>query len=168
MAKADVVAALVEIRRAEFTAAIQYSANAAELRNQGIEKLASEMEGEAAEELSHAAVLADRIFFLRGELDNTPLGEVKSDSDLAGILRISLDMERAAVARYNDAIGLCLAEGDSGTRLVLEGILAGEEAHVAKYDLMLSQIEKLGRDTFLMCVCGSGVPLAGSAPGPAS
>lgn len=159
MAKEEILNALIEMRRAEFTATIQYSAQAAQLRNQGIDRLAGKMEDEAAEELDHARILADRIFFLGGDLDNRPLGEAQSSRDLTEIIRQNLEMERGAVRRYNQAISLCLAEGDSGTRLVLEDILRGEEDHVARYELMLSQIDQMGQDSFLMCVCGSGVPL---------
>jgi len=66
MATEDIIKLLDEVRMAEITASIQYMAHHSELENLGVDKLAKQMKREAIEEMKHAEVLAERIFFLGG------------------------------------------------------------------------------------------------------
>jgi bacterioferritin len=159
MAKKDVLAILDEIRRAELTASIQYMAHHSELESLGIEKLAKMTKEEAIEEMKHAEILAERIFFLGGRPTHTPLKDAHSSPDLMEMLKADAALEVEAIDRLNGAISLCLEERDSGTRLLLERILTEEEEHLEKIRGILEMIERVGgQGGYLMCICGSGVP----------
>lgn len=159
MAREDILATLDEIRRAEITASIQYMAHHSELEHLGIEKLAKMAQEEAIEEMKHAEILAERIFFLGGRPTHTPLKDAHSSPDLLEMLKADLQLEVEAIDRLNDAIELCLKEKDAGTRLLLERILGDEEHHLEEIQGLLDMIERMGgQGGFLACICGGGVP----------
>ena len=162
MAKEDVLKALDEIRRAEITASIQYMAHHSELENLGVEKLAKQMKEEAIEEMKHAEILAERIFFLGGRPSHTPLKDAHSSPEILEMLKADIQLEDEAIDRLNEAIALCLAEKDGGTRLLLERILLDEEKHKGDLELIVDTFERMGSQAgYLMCICGGGVPPAG-------
>lgn len=164
MAKEDIIAKLDEIRRAEITASIQYMAHHSEYENLGMEGLAKMSKKEAIEEMQHAEVLAERIFFLGGRPTHTPLEDAKDSPDLVEMLRQDADLEVNAIDRLNGAIHLCLEEKDAGSRHLLEKILTDEERHLGELQQMLDNIERFGVGGMMMCVCGSGVPMGGGMP----
>jgi bacterioferritin len=71
-------------------------------------------------------------------------GNVMVGEDVAEQMRLDLDLERTAIERLNAAITTCTAEGDNGTRELLEEILEGEEAHADWLETQLSVIEEIG------------------------
>ena len=64
-------------------------------------------------------------------------------------LRLDLDLEVAAVARLNQAIALCVDEGDNTSRDLLENILESEEQHLDWLETQLALIKQLGDKTYL-------------------
>lgn len=60
-----------------------------------------------------------------------------------------LGLERAAVERYNRAIALAVAEGDNGTRDLLERQLTGEESHADWIEAQLELIRQIGVENYL-------------------
>jgi bacterioferritin len=157
MADNDLIPLLDEIHGAELTAALSFTAHAAELRHLGAVKLADAMQSEAVEELGHAAAIADRLYFLGGR-PTFRTGEVSSTDKITDMVQRIVDMEREAVGRLNRAIGACVERKDAGTRLMLETILAEDELHLAEAQQMLAQIDSMGPQGYLMCICGGGVP----------
>ncbi len=158
MAKEDLIAALDEIHRAELTATFEFLAHASELRNMGAVRLAETMQAEAGEELAHAGIIGDRIYFLGGRPTYTTLAETHPTDNLVDVVERIVTMEMGAIARLNRAISICHAENDAGTRVMLEAILIDEETHLSEAQLMLGQIESMGPQGYLMCICGGGVP----------
>lgn len=165
MAKADILNLLNEIRRAEITASIQYMAHHGEYENLGIEGLAKASKREAIEEMQHAEILGERIFFLGGRPDHTPLVDAHSSPDVMEMLRADIELEEHAIERLNRTIALCIEEKDAGTRLLCEKILVDEEHHLAELQGIVDMQERFGPQGFLMCVCGSGVPAPGMPHG---
>jgi bacterioferritin len=161
MAQEDRIKILNVIRQAEITASIQYMVHHSELENLGVEKLAKMMKREAIEEMKHAEVLAERVFFLGGRPVNTPLRDAVDSPDIIEMLRQDVRLEEEAIERLNEAIALCIEDRDGGTRRLLEDILLEEEKHIGELQLILESAERMGPAGFLMCVCGSGVPATG-------
>ena len=166
MATEDIVKVLDEIRRAEITASIQYMAHHGEYENLGMEGLAKMSKKEAIEEMQHAEVLGERIYFLGGRPTHTPLRDAESSEDVLEMIAQDVKLEEEAIERLNAAIVLCLEEKDAGTRLMLEPILVDEERHIDELRMILTQIERFGGGPMgaMMCVCGSGVPMGGGHP----
>ena len=51
--------------------------------------------------------------------------------------------------RLNKGIELCRTQGDNGTRLLLEQILAEEEGHIDWLEAQLLQIQQIGLANYL-------------------
>jgi bacterioferritin len=99
------------------------------------QSVAAEFLEHAAEEQSHADLLAERIVQLGGEpnLDPDQLSrrshaQYAEGKDLADMIREDLVAERIAIDSYAAMIRY-LGDDDSTTRRMLEGILAAEEEH---------------------------------------
>jgi bacterioferritin len=52
-------------------------------------------------------------------------------------------------SRYNRGIALCVAEGDNGTRDLLEDQLRGEEEHLDWIESQLELIRQVGLENYL-------------------
>lgn len=60
-----------------------------------------------------------------------------------------LALEQEAIPRLNDAIALCVAEGDNGTRHLLEEILTSEEEHLDWLETQQRLVSQLGEVAYL-------------------
>ncbi len=96
---------------------------------------AAEFLEHAAEESSHADLIAARIQQLGGEPDFNPEtltgrshSEYDSSSELKAMLQEDLVAERVAISAYTEIINW-LGDDDLTTRRILEQILANEEEH---------------------------------------
>ena len=108
-------------------------------------KLSKKLEQSAVEEMKHAEKLAGRIDYLGKavQYEKHPVPK-PSALDIATFLRQNIEHENDAVELYNEGIKICLEEGDAGSRLLMESILADEERHVNDSATMLELIEKFG------------------------
>jgi bacterioferritin len=99
------------------------------------QSVAAEFLEHAAEEQSHADLLAERIVQLGGEPDLNPdrlsgrsHAQYLEGKDLADMIREDLVAERIAIDSYAEVIRY-LGDNDPTTRRLLESILASEEGH---------------------------------------
>lgn len=133
---------LNEVLTAELTAINQYFIHAKMLENWGVHGLASRERAESIEEMEHADRLIERILFLEGTPNMQRLDPVGVGETVEEMLRLDLELEMQAVARYRRGIGLCLRTDDQGTREFLAKRLVEEEAHV---DWLETELDLLGR-----------------------
>jgi bacterioferritin len=77
------------------------------------------------------------------------LGAVRLGETVVEQLRLDLDLERAAVQRFNDGIAQAVAAGDNGTRDLLEKMLVSEEEHVDWLETQLTLVDQLGEQLYL-------------------
>jgi bacterioferritin len=63
--------------------------------------------------------------------------------------RVDLDLEKAAIERYNRGIELAVSKGDNGTRHLLEEQLTGEEDHADWIEAQLTLVEQMGEAHYL-------------------
>src|SRR3954451_14104124 len=101
------------------------------------------------DEMRDAETLIDRIIFLEGIPNLQRLNPVGVGETVPEQFELDLAQEREAVGRYNRAIALAVAEGDNGTREILEGILRGEEDHLDWLEVQLELIGKVGLENYL-------------------
>ena len=110
------------------------------------ESVKAEFKGHAAEELTHADMLATRILQLGGTPDFSPAGLTKSRSgygvatDLRGMITENLIAERAGIESYRGLIAH-VGAADPTTRRMLEEILAKEEEHADDLAGLLGNVE---------------------------
>ena len=133
----------------ELTAINQYMVHSEMCDDWGYEKLHAAIEKRAIDEMKHAEKLIGRILFLEGRPIVSSLGPITIGAEVDSQLRSDHASELAAVSAYNNAIRLTAELGDSGTRELLESILADEEVHIDWLEAQLDQIEQIGLPTYL-------------------
>ena len=63
--------------------------------------------------------------------------------------KVDMALERTAVERLNKGIEVCRAQGDNGSRLLLEQTLASEEEHIDWLDAQLALIAQVGEKNYM-------------------
>jgi bacterioferritin len=144
-----VIEALNEILTAELTTINQYFIHAKMCSNWGYERLAKKVYDESIDEMKDADAIIERILYLDGVPNMQRLAAVKVGETVLEQLELALATETEAIARYNRAIALSVAEGDNGTRELLEGHLTGEEHHADWLEAQLDLIRQVGLENYL-------------------
>jgi bacterioferritin len=145
----EIIELLNEVLTAELTAVNQYFAHSKMCENWGFARLASKVREESIDEMKDAERVIERILYLEGvpnlqRLNNVLVGETVPEQ-----LALDLDLERAAIERYNRGVALAVAKGDNGTRELLEEKLVGEEAHADWLESQLELIRQVGVENYL-------------------
>lgn len=144
-----VIDLLNEVLTAELTAINQYWIHARMCHNWGFQRLYEKVRHEAIDEMKHADELVERLLYLEGLPNLQRLGKVNVGQTVAEQFKLDLGMEREALERFNRGVALCVAEGDNGTREILEKMLRSEEDHVDWLETQLGLIDQLGEATYL-------------------
>jgi bacterioferritin len=144
-----VIEALNELLTAELTTVNQYFIHAKMCANWGYERLAKKVYDESIDEMKDADAIIERILYLDGVPNMQRLGAVKVGETVVEQLELALATETDAIARYNRAIALSVAEGDNGTRELLEEQLTGEEEHADWLEAQLDLIRQVGAENYL-------------------
>ena len=145
----EVVELLNEVLTAELTAINQYFVDAKMLDNWGYDRLAAKFREDSIDEMKDADALIERILYLDGVPNLQRLGTVRVGETVAEKLEAALDLERAAIERLNRGIATCTAQGDNGSREVLERILGGEEEHADWLETQFELIRQVGDAHYL-------------------
>ena len=144
-----IIAALNDVLTGELTAINQYFLHAKMCEDWGFERLYKIIEKESIEEMRHAEQLIARILFLDGIPNVQRMSKVNIGENVKEILELDLALEFEALPRLNDAVALCVAEGDNGSRQIFEQILANEEEHVDWLEAQLELIAQVGLPNYL-------------------
>jgi bacterioferritin len=146
---AEIITALNDILTSELTAINQYFVHYKMLENWGYPRLAKKKREESIEEMKHADRLIHRILYLEGIPNLQRLGPVKVGEEPVEMHKLDLELERAAVARLNKAVDLCLQKSDAGTRDLVESVLREEEEAIDWLEAQLGIVETIGRERYL-------------------
>ncbi len=144
-----IIEALNDILTAELTAINQYFVHYRMCDNWGYKKLAEKKREESLEEMAHADKIIDRILYLDGIPNVQRLYAVRVGQDATEQHQLDLELEKAAVERYNKAIALCRDLADNGTRDLLDQLLKEEEAAVDWLEAQLHIIREIGKERYL-------------------
>lgn len=145
----EIIDLLNDVLTAELTAVNQYFGHAKMQANWGYERLAERSRDESMDEMRHAERVIERILYLEGLPNLQRLGPVRLGEDPVEQLRLDLDLEKAAVERFNHGIALAVEQHDNGTRELLEDMLTTEEEHVDWIETQLDLVDKLGQQLYL-------------------
>jgi bacterioferritin len=140
---------LNEVLTAELTAVNQYFVHAKMQDNWGYDRLAHHARDESIGEMKDAEHLIERILYLEGVPNLQRLGAVRVGETVVEQLTADLDLEREAIERLNRGIALCVAEGDNGSRELLDDILEGEEEHADWLETQFELIRQVGENLYL-------------------
>ena len=116
--------------------------------DQGLDLLANLFKRTAIAEMMHIERLADRILFLKGEVEMTAAASVKKVTDVKEMLKIASQMEEESSKSYNLFANQCAANADSVTKQLFESLVVDEETHYNQYDTELDNLKKFG-DNYL-------------------
>ncbi len=112
--------------------------------DQGYDLLAGLFKRTAIEEMGHVELLAERILFLKGEVEMVASAEVQKIHDVRSMLEMSRTEEENAVRQYNLWAMECAANADSVSKKVFEDLVLDEERHFDQYDTEMENIDKFG------------------------
>jgi bacterioferritin len=145
----EIIELLNHVLTAELTAVNQYFGHAKMQGNWGYTRLAERSRQESIDEMRHADDLIERILYLEGLPNLQRLGSVRLGEDPVEQLRLDLELEREALARFNAGIAAAVEHADNGTRHLLESMLTSEESHVDWLETQLGLVESLGEQLYL-------------------
>ena len=138
----------------ELTAINQYFVQAKMCKNWGLHRLAAKHYHESIGEMKHAEMLIDRILFLEGVPEIARYDVIRVGTEVKEQFENDLVLEMKGVKAYNDAIALCLATNEAGSRELLEKILVESEEHVDWLETQLDLIQRLGLENYLITQVG--------------
>jgi len=116
--------------------------------DQGYDLLANLFKRTAIEEMLHVEKLAERILFLKGEVNMVAGEDVKKIHDVREMLEMGVSMETSSATDYNNWANICAANADSVTKKVFEALVEDEERHMNQYEDELENMKKFG-DNYL-------------------
>jgi bacterioferritin len=112
--------------------------------DQGYDLLAGLFKRTAIDEMLHVEKLAERILFLKGEVEMKVGGEVEKIKDVAKMLEKAANMEKESARDYNIWANESSANADAMTKQIFEGLVADEERHFDQYDTEADNLKKFG------------------------
>ncbi|MBF0098471.1 MAG: manganese catalase family protein [Magnetococcales bacterium] len=114
--------------------------------DQGFDLLAGLFLRTAIEEMRHIELLAERILFLKGDVDLKPSHAPEKIQDVRKMLNKARAMEEQSTQDYNEAASAC--GSDAVSRKLFEALIVDEERHFGQYDTEADNIERFG-DSYL-------------------
>src|SRR3990167_2978260 len=112
--------------------------------NQGFDLLANLFRKTAIEEMLHIERLAERILFLKGDVEIHASTGTEKIHDVADMLMLAISMEEQSTKDYNEMAMECGANADSASRKLLEELVMDEERHFNQFDSELNNLKKYG------------------------
>ena len=116
--------------------------------DQGYDLLAQLFKRTAIEEMTHVERLAERILFLKGDVDMKLAEPVQPLREVDKMLKLGRAMEKSSAADYNKWARDCSANADAISKTVFEGLVADEERHYDQFDTELENMARFG-DNYL-------------------
>ncbi len=110
----------------------------------GYDLLAGLFKKTAIEEMLHVEKLAERILFLKGEVEMNVAGNVQMIKEPKEMVKCAAGMEDESARDYNLWANECAANADSASKKLFEELVLDEERHFDQYDTELGNIEKFG------------------------
>ncbi len=130
--------------RDELTALHQYMYFHFHCDDQAYDILAGLFKKTAIEEMLHMEDLAERVLFLKGEVEMVASSEVQKIHDVREMLALACQMEESSVRDYNLWANECSANADSVSKKLFEALVEDEERHFDQYDTEMENIDKFG------------------------
>lgn len=144
-----VIEYLNAVLKGELTAVNQYWLHYRLLDNLGIKRLAEYERHESIDEMKHADILMERIFFLDGLPGMQALNRLRICENVPEVLQADLELEYEAIALLREAIIHCEAVRDFVSRELFVEILSAEEEHVDFIETQQSMIVQMGLNNYL-------------------
>lgn len=112
--------------------------------DQGYDLLAGLFKKTAIEEMLHIERLAERILFLKGEVEMKAGHEVQKIHEMEDMLKLAAKMETDSARNYNLWANECSTNADSVSKKLFEDLVVDEERHFDQYDTELDNMGRFG------------------------
>ena len=112
--------------------------------DQGLDLLAGLFKQTAIEEMLHVERLAERILFLKGEIELKASAEVQKIHQVKEMLALARRMEEGSAHAYNVWANECAANADSVSKQLFESLVVDEERHYDQYDTEAENLAQYG------------------------
>jgi bacterioferritin len=112
--------------------------------DQGFELLSSLFKRTAIEEMIHVEHLAERILFLKGDVEMVSAHPVKKLTEVGEMLTLATRMEEESARDYNRMASECAANADSATKKIFESLVEDEERHYDQFDMEMDNLKRFG------------------------
>ena len=112
--------------------------------DQGYDLLAGLFKKTAIEEMMHIERLAERILFLKGEVELVAAADVQKIVDVGKMLTLARQMEEESAKQYNQWANACGSHADSASKKLFEDLVGDEERHYDQYDTELDNLDRFG------------------------
>jgi bacterioferritin len=116
--------------------------------DQGYDLLANLYKRTAIQEMIHVEKLAERILFLKGDVNMELAGEVKKVHNVREMLEMAAQMEETSAQEYNEWANECAKNADAVTKKLFEELVEEEEGHYNQFDDEMENLKKFG-DNYL-------------------
>ena len=116
--------------------------------DQGMDLLANLFKRTAIAEMQHIEKLAERILFLKGDVEMNPATGVQKIKSVKEMLVQARKMEKESAKEYNQWANECSANADAVSKQIFEALVAEEEKHFDLFDTEVENIDKFG-DSYL-------------------
>jgi bacterioferritin len=144
----------------ELQAVHQYMYFHFHLSDEGFEPLSALFKRIAVQEMGHVEVLADRILFLKGDVEMVPAGTVEKITEPEAALAKAMEMELDSAWSYNKAAMECGTHADSASKQLFERLVAEEESHFAQFEKQRENIKRFGLSYLALQSFGDVHPVA--------
>lgn len=118
--------------------------------DQGYDLLAGLFKRTAIEEMLHIEKLAERIIFLKGDVEMVASTEVKKVHDVKEMLAMASAMETSSADDYNHWAIECSNNADSVSKSLFEELVVDEETHFDQYDVEMENLRKFGENYLVL------------------
>ena len=150
---------------AEIQAVHQYMYFHFHCDDQGYDPLSALFRQTAIEEMMHVEQLAERILFLKGEVEMAPAGPVEKIHDVREMLAKAKSMEEGSIRDYNLWANECSANADAVSKQLFESLVADEERHFDQYETQEDHLEKFGEQFMALQSIERSKSITGPAQG---
>lgn len=128
----------------ELSAVHQYMYFHFHLDDQGYDLLANLFRRTAIAEMLHIEKIAERILFLKGEVEMKASKEVNKIHAVEEMLKLAVEMEENSASDYNKWANECSTNADAISKQLFESLVLDEETHYDQYDTELENLVKFG------------------------
>lgn len=111
----------------------------------GFGPLASLFKRTAITEMGHVEKLAERILFLKGDVEMVPGFAVDKITDPIKMLARAAEMETSSARCYNKWARECGENLDAATKQLFESLVGDEEGHFDAFDKQQDHIRQFGQ-----------------------
>lgn len=149
----------------EMQAVHQYMYFHFHLADQGFNPLSNLFKMIAIQEMGHVESLAERILFLKGDVEMVSAGPVEKITDPEAILLKAMAMEESSAKFYNRAAIECGQKADAATKQIFEKLVGDEESHFDQFEKQHENVKRFGLSYLALQSYGGAPQVTGSTVG---